>query len=81
AEIAVSFIEPDTEGGPETIKMTFCDRGVAFDPLAKDDPDITASADERQIGGLGIFMVKKSMDKVEYKRENDKNILTIYKKP
>ncbi len=81
AEIAVSFIEPETESEHETIKMTFCDRGVAFDPLAKDDPDITASADERQIGGLGIFMVKKSMDKVEYKRENDKNILTIYKKP
>ncbi|MBR4437044.1 MAG: ATP-binding protein, partial [Spirochaetales bacterium] len=56
------------------------DDGEAFDPLAKSDPDIDLSAEERQIGGLGIFMVKKSMDSVEYEYRDGKNILTISKR-
>ena len=68
------------EEDPKTVSIEFRDSGVYFDPLAKDDPDVTLSAAERQIGGLGIFMVKKSMDAVQYKRENDQNILTIRKK-
>ena len=56
------------------------DEGVPYDPLAKADPDITLSADERQIGGLGIYMVKKSMDSMEYQRADGKNILTLKKK-
>ncbi|MBP5247976.1 MAG: ATP-binding protein, partial [Fibrobacter sp.] len=59
--------------------ITFIDHGVPFDPLARPDPDTTLSAAERQIGGLGIFMVKKTMDKMEYSREGEKNILTIEK--
>lgn len=55
------------------------DSGVPFDPTAKEDADITLSAEERNIGGLGIYMVKQIMDKVEYKREMDKNILTMVK--
>ena len=50
-----------------------------YDPLAKEDPDITLSAEERQIGGLGIFMVKKSMDNVCYEYKNGSNILTLKK--
>ena len=56
------------------------DRGVPFDPLKNPDPDITLSADEREIGGLGIFITKKTMDSVEYVYENSENILTMIKK-
>ncbi len=65
---------------PEQAQITFIDEGTPYDPLAKEDPDITLSAEDRPIGGLGIFMVKKSMDDVSYKREDDKNIFTIVKK-
>ena len=56
------------------------DSGIQFDPLKKPDPDITLSADERDIGGLGIFITKRTMDSIEYAYENDKNILTMIKK-
>ena len=56
------------------------DSGVQFDPLKKPDPDITLSADERDIGGLGIFITKRTMDSIEYAYENNKNILTMIKK-
>ena len=56
------------------------DQGVAFDPLQKPDPDITLSAEEREIGGLGIFIAKKTMDLVTYAYENGENILTMIKK-
>ena len=52
--------------GPDRIVVTFIDSGVPYDPLAKEDPDVTLSAEERQIGGLGIYMVKKSMDDMTY---------------
>ena len=64
---------------PLEVLITFIDEGVAYDPLAKDDPDITLSAEERKIGGLGIFLVKKSMDEVNYEYENGRNILSIRK--
>lgn len=56
------------------------DEGIPFNPLVKADPDISLSADERQIGGLGIFITKKTMDTVSYTYENEKNILTMTKK-
>ena len=66
----------------ETRNITFImsDSGVPFDPLKKPDPDITLSAEERQIGGLGIFITKKTMDSVTYSYEDGKNILTMIKK-
>ena len=66
----------------ETRNITFAmsDGGVPFDPLKKPDPDITLSAEEREIGGLGIFITKKTMDSVTYSYENGKNILTMIKK-
>ncbi len=64
---------------PMAVVITFIDNGVPYDPLAKADPDITKSADEREIGGLGIFMVKKSMDEINYEYKNGQNILTIKK--
>lgn len=64
---------------PLSVVITFIDGGVPYDPLSAADPDTTLSADERAIGGLGIFMVKKSMDDISYRYENGSNILTIRK--
>ena len=63
-----------------TASIVFEDNGISFDPLAKADPDVTLNAEERGIGGLGIFLVKKTMDRVEYRREDGRNILTIEKR-
>ena len=62
--------------------MTFrmSDKGIPFDPLKKTDPDLSLTAEEREIGGLGIFITKKTMDSVEYAYENGENILTMIKK-
>ncbi len=64
---------------PMAVVITFIDNGVPYDPLAKADPNVSLPADERQIGGLGIFMVKKSMDEINYEYKNGQNILTIKK--
>ena len=60
--------------------MTFIDNGKAYDPLAREDPDISLTAQEREIGGLGIYMVKKSMDEISYEYKDGQNILRIKKK-
>ncbi len=62
------------------LTLTFADGGVAYDPTEKPDPDLTLSAEKRQIGGLGVYLVKKTMDSVSYRRENGQNILTVTKK-
>ena len=63
-----------------TVTFRMSDRGVPFDPLQKPDPDITLSAEEREIGGLGIFITKKTMNSVTYAYQNSENILTMTKK-
>ena len=65
------------EYGDGKVIMSYQDNGIAYDPLAKDDPDITLSAEERGIGGLGIFMVKKMAEDVKYTRSDGKNILDV----
>jgi len=76
--------------GPATIRVgltddgsvfviELIDQGVPYNPLAKEDPDITLSAEERKIGGLGILLTKKSMDDVQYEYANGSNILTLRK--
>ena len=60
-----------------TITFRMSDKGTPFDPLKKPDPDITLSAEEREIGGLGIFITKKTMDSITYSYENQENILTM----
>lgn len=67
------------EGSPFQAVIELRDSGIPYNPLARQDPDISLSADERSIGGLGIYMVKKSMDQVEYRHENGFNILTLRK--
>jgi anti-sigma regulatory factor (Ser/Thr protein kinase) len=59
--------------------MQFEDSGIAFNPLEHENPDVTAGIDDRQIGGLGIYLTTKWMDTVDYKRTDGKNILTISK--
>ena len=68
-------VETNVENGQLTIE--FRDGGIAFDPLAKADPDINASLDDRDIGGLGIFICKQMMDVVEYERKGDSNVLKM----
>ena len=70
----------DFDEAQRTVSLTFADSGVPFDPLAKPDPDVTAAAQERAIGGLGIFLVKKTMDGMSYRYEDGMNRLTILKK-
>ncbi len=65
---------------PAELELVFMDEGKPFDPLARDDPPTDAAMEERGIGGLGIFLVKESMDKVTYRYEQGKNILTICKR-
>lgn len=64
---------------PLSVEIIFIDNGKQYNPLAKPDPDITLAAKERKKGGLGIFMVKNSMDDVRYEYRYGKNILTIKK--
>ena len=70
----------DVSEDPLTVTITFVDHGIPYDPLAKEDPDITLPADQRQIGGLGIFMTKKLMDDVVYEYKEGSNILRLIKK-
>ncbi|MCR5676278.1 MAG: ATP-binding protein [Lachnospiraceae bacterium] len=79
-EIGEAVVQTEFSEDPSGITITFIDSGKPFDPLAKPDPDVTLPAEERQIGGLGIYMVKKSMDDVQYERKDGKNILTITKR-
>lgn len=75
-----AWIKLSFDAQTRMLTITFIDRGTPFDPLAKPDPDVTAAAKDREIGGLGIFLVKKTMDAVEYRRENDGNILVLQKR-
>ena len=64
---------------PVTVTITFIDSGIPYDPLKKADPDVTLSANEREIGGLGIFMTKKVIDDISYDYKDGQNILTLKK--
>lgn len=74
------FADIEVSLNKNKLSITFMDEGIPFDPLKKEEPDVSLSSEDRKVGGLGIFMVKKMMDKVSYKYENNKNILTIEKK-
>ena len=69
----------ESEDDPRAAVLTFIDQGTPYDPLANKDPDITLSAEERDIGGLGILVVKKTMDDIRYEYSDGKNILRIRK--
>ena len=73
ATVGVSFDGDD-------VSISLRDNGISFDPLAKEDPDISAKAEDRQIGGLGIFMVKNSMDNCFYERRGNENYFVMTKR-
>ena len=81
ADTGEATVRMDVEDEPRSVVITFIDRGAPFDPLAWEMPDTThLPARQRPIGGLGLFMVKKTMDGVAYDYRNGQNMLTIRKK-
>ena len=78
-EVGDATVRVEVIESPLAVVITFIDKGVPYDPLAKADPDTTLSAEERAIGGLGIFMVKKTMDEITYEYKDGQNILAIKK--
>jgi len=79
-EIGPATIQVEVHEDPLEVLITFMDKGKPYDPLAKAEPDITLSAEDRDIGGLGIFLVKQTMDDVRYEYSNGSNILRISKR-
>lgn len=73
------YVKIQIESDDKAITISFIDSGVAFDPLAKEMPDTSIPLEDRDIGGLGIFLTQQTMDDVTYQRVDDKNILTIKK--
>ena len=73
-------VHMDVTGEPPGAVITFIDHGKPYDPLSNKAPDITAPVEDRPIGGLGIFLVRKTMDDVSYEYRNGQNILRIKKK-
>ncbi|MCX6239126.1 MAG: ATP-binding protein [Bacteroidia bacterium] len=63
----------------EVLSISIIDDGHEYDPTLRSDPDITLSAEERPVGGLGIFLIKKVMDNVEYQRKENQNYLILTK--
>ena len=78
-DIGPATVRVEVTENPSVVVITFIDNGVPYNPLAKEDPDITLSVEERQIGGLGIYMVKKTMDDIAYEYKEGQNILKIRK--
>ena len=78
-EIGQATVRVEVMENPLAVYITFIDNGVPYDPLSKENPDLTLSAEERQIGGLGIYLVKKSMDEITYEYKDGQNILSIKK--
>ena len=78
-EVGKATVRVEVAEDPLAVIVTFIDNGVPYDPLAKADPNTALSAEEREIGGLGIYMVKKSMDGITYEYKDGQNILAIKK--
>ena len=77
--IGKAVVRVEVSDDPIAVSITFIDKGVPYDPLKKSDPDVTLSAAERDVGGLGIFLTKKVMDDISYEYKNGQNILTLKK--
>lgn len=80
SEVGPATVRVEVTEQPLAVIVTFIDNGVPYDPLKSEEPDITLSAEERQVGGLGIYIVKKSMDEISYEYKDGQNILKIKKK-
>ena len=78
--IGEATVRCEVGGEPLQVTIGFADEGKPYNPLLQKDPDVTQDADQRQIGGLGVFMVKKLMDEITYEFIDGKNVLTIRKR-
>lgn len=78
-EVIIETGSTERNGGGKELRLVFADKGIRYNPLDKADPDITLGAEEREVGGLGIYMVKNIMDKLSYRYEEGKNVLTMTK--
>ena len=79
-DVGPATVRVEVMEDPMAVIITFIDNGVPYDPLSSDDPDTTLSAEEREIGGLGIYMVRKTMDEVVYEYKDGQNILRLKKR-
>ena len=79
-DVGPATVRVEVTEEPVAVLITFIDQGVPYDPLAKADPDVALSLEEREAGGLGIFMVKKTMDEISYEYREGQNILKIKKR-
>lgn len=79
-DVGPATVRVEVTEEPVAVIITFIDQGVPYDPLAKADPDVALSLEEREAGGLGIFMVKKTMDEISYEYREGQNILKIKKR-
>jgi anti-sigma regulatory factor (Ser/Thr protein kinase) len=79
-ECGKATLRVEVSTDPASAAFTFLDHGVPYDPLAKEDPDVTLPTKQRKIGGLGIFMTKQIMDEIFYEYRDGQNILTLKKR-
>lgn len=79
-KVGQATIQMEIDQNPLSVNLTFIDSGVPFNPLLKESPNTKLSVEDRKVGGLGIYIVKKSMDKLSYQYKDKKNILTISKR-
>lgn len=78
-ETGPATVQVEVLDEPPTVVITFIDNGTPYDPLAHEDPDVSLGVEERAVGGLGIYMVKKTMDAIDYEYKDGRNILRIKK--
>jgi len=75
----ICTVQKEIEEDPRAITITFIDSGMPYNPLEHDDPDTSLGVEEREIGGLGIFLVKKNVDKISYEHKDGQNVLRLTK--
>ena len=78
--IGAVTVRVESGNTPKAVFLTFTDNGIPYNPLETEDPDITSSSEERKIGGLGIYLVKKNMDEMKYEYVNQQNRLWMEKR-
>ena len=78
-ETGSATVRVEMQESPRAAAITFIDSGMPYDPLSREDPDVTLPAEQRQIGGLGVFLVKKLMDGASYEYRDGQNVLRMYK--
>ena len=77
--VGAATVRTEIKDDPAAVVLTFLDHGTPYNPLEKEDPDVTLSAEEREVGGLGIFFAKNVMDETGYEYKDGQNILTLIK--